>query len=276
MPGSGRSCTHRIRLSAIVFGISAVLFVLPTGSANAQNLLESLFGARQASAPAPVSAHNGNSNPWAFLDRPARQSGPAAQRTPAAQSGPRNAYCVRLCDGRYFPLPRNSGNMTQAQTCSSMCPAAETRVFNGTAIERAVGSDGKPYAGLKTAYAYREKTVDNCTCTRGGSGGVAATDAMSDPTLRRGDIVVTRDGPMVYTGTSRTRDREQAFVPADEYAGLPKNVRAQLAGMQIARDPNETASLPASAAPATLMLNASERRDEMLSPVAEAFASFEH
>jgi hypothetical protein len=99
---------------------------------------------------------------------------------------------------------------------------------------------------------------------------------MSDPTLRKGDIVVTRDGPMVYTGTSRTRDREQAFVPADEYAGLPKSVRAQLAGLQIARDPNETASLPASAAPATLILNASETSDEILSPVAEAFASFAH
>jgi hypothetical protein len=270
MPGSGRFRSHRLRKSAVAFCISAAFFLLPAGGANAQNLLEALFGARQVSAPAPVSAH-GNSNPWSSLDRPVRQSGPAAQ------SGPRNAYCVRLCDGRYFPLPRNAGaNMTHAQTCSAMCPAAETRVFNGAAIERAVGSDGKPYASLKTAFVFREKTVDNCACTRGGSGGVASTDAMNDPTLRKGDIVVTRDGPMVYTGASRTRDREQAFVPADEYAGLPKSVRAQLAGLQIAQDPNEAASLPVSAAPATLILNASETSDEILSPVAEAFASFAH
>lgn len=270
MPGSGRFRSLRLRRSTVVFFVSATLTALSAGGASSQNLLDALFGARQAGAPAPVSAHNSNSNPWGFLDRPARQRGPAAQ------SGPRNAYCVRLCDGRHFPLPSNTGNMTHAESCSAMCPAAETRVFNGTAIERAVGSDGKPYASLKTAFAYREKTVANCTCTRGGSGGVASLDAMSDPTLRKGDIVVTRDGPVVYTGTSRTQDREHAFVPADEYAGLPKSVRAQLTGMQIARDPNETASLPASAAAATLILNVSETGHEILSPVAEAFASFAH
>jgi hypothetical protein len=269
MPGSGRFRSHRLRKSAAAFCISAALSALPAGSANAQNLLEALFGVRPVSTPAPVNAY-GNSNPWSSLDRPARQNGPAAQR------GPRNTYCVRLCDGRHFPLPRNARNMTHAETCSAMCPAAETRVFNGAAIERAVGSDGKPYASLKTAFVYREKTVDNCACTRSGSGGVASTDAMSDPTLRKGDIVVTRDGPMVFTGDRRGQDRAQAFVPADEYAGLPKGVRAQLTEMQIARDPNETASLPASAAAAALILNVSETRDEILSPVAEAFASFAH
>jgi hypothetical protein len=241
---------------------------LPAETASAQNLLESLFGGRTASAPALINTRTANPNAWDFIDK-------ASTKTPA-QGGSANSYCVRLCDGRFFPLPRKavSAQMSSAQACSAMCPAAETRVYSGSAIERAVAKDGKPYASLKTAFLFREKSVDSCTCASGSLGSVAAMDVKDDPTLRRGDIVVTRDGPMVFTGTSRAKNREQAFVPAADYAGLPKNLRQQLAGMQIAQDPSETASLPVGVAPATLMSPVSVAQDVATTPVAEAFASF--
>jgi hypothetical protein len=99
---------------------------------------------------------------------------------------------------------------------------------------------------------------------------------MDDPTLRRGDIVVTRNGPMVFTGASRTKDRDRAFVPAADYPGLPKSLRQQLASMRIAKDPTETASLPAGAIPVTSMPPAALTYAPVEpTPIVEAFASFE-
>ena len=70
---------------------------------------------------------------------------------------------MRLCDGRYFPIQRTAG-ANAAQLCSSFCPAAETKVFSGGGIDHAVASDGTPLRELRNAFAYRERTVENCTC----------------------------------------------------------------------------------------------------------------
>jgi len=269
MPGPYRERLCQIRLSAAAFGLASVLAFLPAAPAQAQNLLESLANAlsgRTASAPAPVSAAATDANPWNFIDRPAAQS----------QSAPKTSYCVRTCDGRFFALPRNAGasHMNSAQICSAMCPAAETRVYSGSAIERAVGDDGKQYIALKTAFLFRDKSVGDCACTSG----VAALDVKDDPTLRRGDIVVTRDGPMVYTGAKRNENRENAFVHPDAYKGLPQSLRQELANMQIAKDPNETAVLPVGVKPASAQAPMQSvsytTRAVNVTPVAEAFASF--
>jgi hypothetical protein len=274
MPGSYRDCSRQLSIAAIAACTIAVTF---PATANAQNLLESLFnalGARPANATAPITSDRTDPGAWDFIDRP------------AASAGTKTSYCVRLCDGRYFPLPRRAGavSMSNPQICQAMCPAAETRVFNGTAIERAVADDGKSYSAIKTAFLYREKTVDNCSCKRGGVSGVAALDAKDDPTLRRGDIVVTRDGPMVFTGAERGKDRERAFVPAEEYKGLPQSTRRELAEMRVAKDPEETAVLPAGAVPASrstiaaTAISYTPRSARVapveVTPVAEAFSSF--
>src|SRR5690606_26668292 len=76
------------------------------------------------------------------------------EEAPRPQSGPRVAYCVRLCDGRYFPLPANAGEpaMTPAQLCSALCPAAKTDVFNGSQIDDAVTEHGQTYRTIKHAF----------------------------------------------------------------------------------------------------------------------------
>ena len=82
---------------------------------------------------------------------------------PTSGGGHGAAYCVRTCDGRYFPLQRNAG-ASPAELCKSFCPAAKTMVFSGSKIDHAVGPDGTRYADLDNAFAYRDKVVDNCTC----------------------------------------------------------------------------------------------------------------
>jgi len=277
MSGSWRNRSRQIRLSALALGVAITFASVPV--ANAQNFLESLANAlsgRSTAAPAPVSTAPNDPNPWNFLDRP------------AAPSGPKTAYCVRTCDGRFFPLPRSAvgaNNMSTAQVCNAMCPAAEARVYSGWSIERAVDDKGKSYSALKTAFLFRDKSVDGCSCTRSAGGGLAPLDVKDDPTLRRGDIVVTREGPMIYTGAKKGDDRERAFVSPENYKGLSQNVRHELANIRIASEPNETASLPVGVTPTSLPVAAMQPVADTpkghltvapthITPVAEAFASF--
>jgi hypothetical protein len=274
MSGSKQIRARRFRLS--VFAVAAAMTITIAPAAHAQNLLEALakaFGGRSSPAPAQTGAPS-DPNPWNLPERTAEQS------------GPRTSYCVRTCDGRFFPLPRSAGgaHMSTAQICSAMCPAAETSVYSGGSIEHSVNDKGKPYSSLKTAFLFRDKAVDGCTCTRGGAGGVAALDIKDDPTLRRGDIVVTRDGPRIYTG-AKGIDRASAFVKPENFKGLSQSVRHELAAIQVAHEPNEAATLPVGARPASLPIAAQQpvadtpRGHVMVAPVhvtpvAEAFSSF--
>jgi hypothetical protein len=151
--------------------------------------------------------------------------------TLSGPAGPHVSYCVRLCDGRYFPLPRNAGTNEQ-QMCSAMCPAAQTKIFKGSQVEHAVASDGKNYKSLANAFTYRERLVTDCTCNARDTAGIAQLDSLSDPTLRAGDIVVTAEGPVVFTGNGR--DHASRFVAAYKARGLPQSLRKQLAEMRIA------------------------------------------
>lgn len=118
--------------------------------------------------------------------------GPVSTPSIGGGGGQSVAYCVRLCDGRYFPMPRHS-NATSVQLCNSFCPASKTQVFNGSQIDHAVASNGSRYASLQNAFVYRQKIVPNCTCNGKDEFGLAKLDVKSDPTLKPGDIVATGD-----------------------------------------------------------------------------------
>jgi hypothetical protein len=150
--------------------------------------------------------------------------------------GPTAAYCVRLCDGRYFPLPVNAGApaMTPARLCSALCPSAKTRIFTGSEIDHATDERGRSYAKLENAFLYRDRLVADCTCTGRDPTGIARIDPFADPTLRPGDIVVTADGPVVFKGDRQPPHRTSDFVPADEHKGTPKSLRNRLSDMRIA------------------------------------------
>ena len=195
----------------LVTGITVTTLVASAGTASAQNIFEALFGRLWSSATS-------------YADPSAPLPNPEANRS---EGGP--IYCVRLCDGRYFPIQRHSGT-TPAQTCSSSCPASATRIYNGNSIDHAVAPDGKRYSELATAFTYRKKIVPGCTCNGRDAYGLVHTPVADDPTLRPGDIVATNAGLMAYNAGPNG----SSLVPISTYAGLSADLRHQLTEVKIA------------------------------------------
>jgi hypothetical protein len=195
----------------LVTGIIVTTLVISASSASAQNIFEALFGRLWGS---PVTSY---ADPNAPLRNP---------EAPRSEEG--LAYCVRLCDGRYFPIQRHSG-ANLAQTCSSFCPASATKIYSGNAINHAVAPDGKRYSELATAFAYREKIIPGCTCNGRDAFGLVNTPVADDPTLRPGDIVATNAGLMAYSGGPNG----STFTPISTYAGLSADLRRQLTETKI-------------------------------------------
>lgn len=186
-----RRNTAVVKRSLISMAIAVLALALPVTTASAAGIFDFLFGGRRsmpmAPAPAPLPAVRPSGDPGGADFGERHERGPSA------------AYCVRLCDGHPFPV--KSVNGSAAQTCASMCPAAQTQVFNGSSIDYAVSPDGKRYSALPAAFVYRKRIVDNCTCNGKSAGGLAHMDVKSDPTLRPGDIVVTNDGLEAFRGS---------------------------------------------------------------------------
>ena len=130
-------------------------------------------------------------------------------------SGGPQAYCVRSCDGRYFPIA-SSGNQSKAASCSSFCPAAETRVVYGSSIDDAVTEGGKSYSELPNAYRYRDELVKGCTCNGKDPSGLAQIKIEDDPTIRRGDLVARADGLMVAGRSADRRGASLNFTPTSK------------------------------------------------------------
>jgi hypothetical protein len=115
------------------------------------------------------------------------------------------AFCVRSCDGRYFPVPASAG-VSRANLCNQFCPASSTAVVYGSNIDNARTPDGRAYSSLPNAFRFRSELVAGCTCNGTDGLGLARIDINNDRTLRRGDIVVGRDGPLVATGRAAKAD----------------------------------------------------------------------
>jgi hypothetical protein len=214
--GEAAMVTRVMRLGLAGGVLCAVLAA--TSPAAAQDLFQQLFGglARVFSAPRPAPLPDAMQS---------LASAPDEVVTPRPNNGPAHAFCVRTCDGHFFPVEAH-GRLTAAASCQSACPAADTRLYSGSNIDYAQARDGSRYADLPTAFLYRKKLVPGCTCNGRTAFGIAPSPAADDPTLRPGDIVATRDGLMAVT-------REGEFTPAATYAGLPAAERAKLAGMKI-------------------------------------------
>jgi hypothetical protein len=191
----------------------AVIFLIHMGlswaalhqPASAQGLFETLFGGLRFHRPAPLPPQTSSyADPQGLLGR-------ASRPDPAEYSGHGTAFCVRTCDGRYFPLARHAGR-SPAETCRSFCPASKTMIFAGGKIDYAVAGNGTRYADLENAFAYRHRVVPNCTCNGKDAFGLAPQAAASDPTLRPGDIIAANEGLMIFRGKS---SKAAQFTPID-------------------------------------------------------------
>jgi hypothetical protein len=141
-------------------------------------------------------------------------------------------YCVRLCDGRYYPVS-SAGNATPVQMCSAMCPASKTRIFRGGEIDNAVDDKGARYRDIEQAFAYRTNLVPGCTCNGKDAMGLTPIDVMADPTLQPGDIVATADGLKVFQGASGDAHRTAEFTPVEKSAWVSRDVRSRLSKVKV-------------------------------------------
>ena len=154
----------------------------------AQDFFSALFGGFEARPPAsrPIFAPFG------------RDDGPVAvpRRRAIYDSG--QAWCVRGCDGRYFPVS-GADNKRRAESCNSFCPASQTSLVYGNDIDSAVTEDGQPYSELPNAFRYRNELVAGCTCNGKDPAGLASIGIDNDPTLRKGDLIAGKQGLEVAT-----------------------------------------------------------------------------
>jgi hypothetical protein len=198
------------RLVRLAFGAAAAWTALTvTPAAQAEDFLSALFGAFGGARPRvpmiPLPFPNEGNN--------------AAGSARAAYSGSSQAYCVRSCDGRYFPLAA-SDNQSRAASCNGFCPASETRIVYGSNIDNAVTENGQPYSELPNAFRYRNEIVAGCTCNGKDQFGLAHIKIENDPTLRKGDIVAENGGLMVVGRGADKRGASLNFSP------VPNAVRA--------------------------------------------------
>src|SRR5438477_7845423 len=171
--------------------LAAAAMAAAMGGASAQGIFDFLFGAFRHDR------HSMRPPGWGYgYGRP--------EETPFGQGRNRNAaregaYCVRLCDGSYFPIQAKA-ETTPGELCHALCPGSQTAIFSGGEIADATAADGKRYSEIENAFLYRQRLVAQCTCNGKDHFGLAAIGIEKDPTLRPGDMVATRRGLMAFTG----------------------------------------------------------------------------
>jgi Protein of unknown function (DUF2865) len=233
------------------WGVGALVAVCALSAAptvQARDFFTALFG-QFSDNPSLAPAQPQRSAPLPFASEGDSFNRPAAPARPRVSysvggGGGEQAYCVRTCDGRYFPITAGNGQ-SRAASCSSFCPASETKVVYGSTIDVAETEKGKPYSELPNAFRYRNELVAGCTCNGKDQLGLAPVKIEDDATLRKGDIVAGANGLVV---ASRDADKGSAslhFSPASaqlraKYQRVPVMARSdRVAGREAANIKSE-------------------------------------
>jgi hypothetical protein len=190
------SCQRKLRRLLVAAAIVGPGALTPEMS-SAQGLLDFFFGRGQKQQH-QTSLLGNDTNPQS-----------PAQGPVVVSAGP--AFCVRSCDGKYFPLMR--GAASPARMCQAFCPASPIKVFFGSTIDSAYAATGERYADSENAFAYRKALRADCTCNGHNPAGLAPVDLALDSSLRRGDAVATTDGLVAYSGIRLGSDQTPDFTP---------------------------------------------------------------
>lgn len=212
----------RLRL-AVSIGVLGVALSLAPAPGAAQGLLDFLFGPDPTAQQAPPSPRD------SAPGRRARAQGTGSVGPRVGGSGlasdPRvGGFCVRACDGFFFPLIKAT-RATRQQSCELACPAAAMDVYDGATIESARNRKGQRYSAQPHAFAFRDRASSDCLCNDPKTSQAnAERAAKDDPTLQNGDILVETNGAFVYSGSklvplgvaamsSNLRNRVRALLP---------------------------------------------------------------
>lgn len=228
------------QIDAIKRNVAVVVVAVFIGSiplpAQASGLLEAILGVFGAPPPAASPIQQ---VPPDIASPPLRIVIP--RRSSNAISGV-SGYCVRLCDGRYFPLPHlKASSAMPKKLCDALCPSSHTLVYWGNRIDQARASNGSRYSDLITAFDYRKQIVPNCTCNGNDIFGTAAVSIYADITLRPGDVVVTENGAKVFIGSIESRKGASDFTSVNNYSRISANQNRKISEIQVGRrNPLET------------------------------------
>ena len=199
---------------------------LATSPSSAEGLFDFFFGgAKPQIRPAPPQAS-------VFGDPFGSNLRPQLLPPRSLIVGSGQVFCVRSCDGKYFPLM--PAVASPAQMCQAFCPASPTRVFFGSSIDGAYAHNGERYADSENAFAYRKALRADCTCNGRDGAGLAPIDLTLDPSLRPGDVVATTEGLVIYSWVRIGDDQTAEFTPVAFYPGLTAELRARLGEMKVA------------------------------------------
>jgi hypothetical protein len=141
-----------------------------------------------------------------------------------------DAVCVRLCDGYFFPLPAGGDAAVQASACNSLCPDAPTEVFyrsGSDRIEDSVSANGRRYSTLPVSLRYRSTSNNACSCHRE----AVAYAPLDDATLRRGDLIMTPAGFVMFRGAEGSKHNPDDFTALAK-TELPAALRVDLQAME--------------------------------------------
>lgn len=252
--------------TAAVLSFTAIPFASTTADAQ---VYYSIYGGYRKSPPAPYRD-----------ERPRRSTGNPFSDFFGSLFGrheeeePIDAYqhhCVRTCDGKFFPFSRGERkDIPLDKLCSSMCPAAQTKVFSGRGINNSFATDGQRYSAMPNAFLYRTRIVDNCTCNGRDPFGVVNVPIENDLTLEGGDLVVLETGLTVFRGGKNFTPIERAgwsaayvkqlqaikILPDNPHATFAKTMPVMETAPELAAEkkqnetPNPNANAPAAEPPA--------------------------
>ena len=205
-------------------GVAAVTLALAVAAPAQAGFFEQLFNGLDRAFRAPERLPDAvREFAPPFEPRSERATDPSGR----AEGGPGRAFCVRTCDGHFFPVTAHQG-LSAAEACHAFCPASQTVMYSGGSIDSAVAPNGSRYADLPKAFLYRKQLVAGCTCNGHDQFGLAHIDINKDPTLRPGDVVSTGKGMAAFTGR---QNQTAQFTPAGSYPHFSKEYRSQLSSM---------------------------------------------
>jgi hypothetical protein len=218
--------------SAFILALSTLLAA--TAPAGAEDLLDFLFGP-DTEAPAQRETRTPSGDVRFGPKRPAKK--PGAGGGGGGRGGTHaGGYCVRTCDGYFFPLIKSS-RATRQQSCNFACPSSTVEIYDGANIETSRNARGETYKALMDSLAGRADSSARCSCNDPSTSAAYSRDAArTDPTLQNGDFVIEDEGALVFG--------RQGLVPLAEARFVAPRQRASVLGL-IRRDGVSSPAAPA-------------------------------